>query len=456
MLNLKLVKYMIMKKAVIFFWLVIVCLSINSQDLQRKAFFGAYIKDSVNASGQSEVMILKIVEKSTAEKIKALPGDVILKLNDVKISKQADFNSSLNKLRQNDKIRVEVQRKGKVLLLTGTVLGKSQETAESGEVIYDSFDFEGGKIRVIVDKPALTGKLPAVLFIQGYTCSSMDNLGDHPYGQFVKKLAKQGFVVMRVEKPGEGDNLNTQECTEIDLNTEIKAFELGLQKLKQYDFVDTENVFIYGHSMGGIIGPVIASRNQVKGVIVYGTSIKTWSEYIPEMFRFQNPYFGVDYLENEKAVKGVQEIMYQFYKQKKSPEEIAQNKELEKIMTDFLQYDGNGHLFTRSYKYLQQIDDYNMTEIWSKIDSYVLSVFGEFDFEAFSDFEHKTIADVVNFYHPGKAEFMQMDGTTHAFSKVKSMKDGVENYNYKFMVENFNDDVVLKTAEWIKKVMNQN
>jgi hypothetical protein len=36
--------------------------------------------------------------------------------------------------------------------------------------------YKGGQLRVIINKPFKENKMPAMLFIPGYTCSSIDEL----------------------------------------------------------------------------------------------------------------------------------------------------------------------------------------------------------------------------------------------------------------------------------------
>ena len=65
------------------------------------------------------------------------------------------------------------------------------------------------------------------------------------------------------------------------------ATEQGLKALAAYDFVDRDNIVIFGHSMGGVMAPLIAAEAPVKGIAVYGTVAKTWYEYFGENFRRQ-------------------------------------------------------------------------------------------------------------------------------------------------------------------------
>jgi len=62
--------------------------------------------------------------------------------------------------------------------------------------------------------------------------------------------------------------------------------------------------------------------------------------------------------------------------------------------------------------------------------------------------------EVVNQTTPGKAELYVVENTTHAFSKVESMKHGLENRTAAYMFEHFNMEVVDKSDEWMKRVMN--
>ena len=44
-------------------------------------------------------------------------------------------------------------------------------------------------------------------------------------------------------------------------------------------------MFIFGHSMGGVFGPILASEIPIRGIAVYGTVAKTWTEYCLENWR---------------------------------------------------------------------------------------------------------------------------------------------------------------------------
>ncbi len=428
----------------------------HAQHLKRQAYLGVELKElSIEERADQGVEILNDIKEDFAKKHLLKKGDIITRINDSKIKNESDLRSAVSLYREGDPCMMVVIRNGKQKTLKGVFPSRPYETSETHEVLYDEIAFGNGWLRVIIDKPGKSGPMPAILFVQGYTCGSLDFVNPkHPYIQLVKGLAEKGYAVMRVEKPGDGDCMNTPECEDIDFHTEVDAFKEALKKLQSYDFVDKDNVFIWGHSMGGIIAPILASEIPVKGMVVYGTGIKPWREYLTEMVRVQNPLFGVPYIDNEKKMLAVYKLMHALFIEHLTPAEIAKDSLMLPVLMEDFGYDGTDRLFTRNYKYLVQIDDYNLTECWSKVNAYVLSMWGTADIEAYSSYEHETIVEVVNQATPGKAELYVVENTTHAFSKVESMKHGLENRTAAYMFEHFNSEVVDKSDEWMKKVMN--
>ena len=64
-----------------------------------------------------------------------------------------------------------------------------------------------------------------------------------------------------VDKPGCGDS-EGGPWTEIDFMTELDGYRQGLKALKASPFVDPEHVFLFGHSMGGVMAPLLSCRGE--------------------------------------------------------------------------------------------------------------------------------------------------------------------------------------------------
>ena len=435
-----------------------------SQELKRIGILGLSgisVNDSVLTSlGMDKtdgVAVTAVRDNTTAAELKLNVNDIIVKILNTDVKAYKNITDVFKLLREGDDISFTIKRNKEIILLEGKVVPKPKETYDNAEVIYDAVKFQNGYLRTIITKPKTGDKHPAIFFIPGYTCYSLDNLGMHPYGQLFKALVDKGYVLMRVEKPGMGDCENTPDCFECDLNTEVGAFEKGYEKMLEYDFVDKDNIIVFGHSLGGIEGPIIAEKYNPKGIIVYGTGVNTWYEYLLEMFRFQNPLMGVPYLENEKHIQAMIPLLYDYLIQKKTPVDLSANSEYKKLMESDMEYDGKNHLWSRDYHYWQQIQDINLTEYWAKLKSEVFVIWGECDFEAFSRFDHESIIEIVNQSNPGKGTFYVLPNTDHAFAKVESVKKDAElmrtGQYVKYMRDNFNQALPGKIDEWIKRIL---
>jgi hypothetical protein len=190
-----------------------------------------------------------------------------------------------------------------------------------------------------------------------------------------------------------------------------------------------------------------------KGVIVCGTGLKTWYEYILEMFRFQNPIAGVDYVENEKIVQDMIKILYDFLVLKKDPKDIAVNDDIKKVMKEWIEFDGGTQVWSRHYSFWQQLQDLNMPEIWKNVKSNVLVIRGEGDFEAFSYTDHEDIVKIVNTYNQGAGTFLLIPNMDHGFGKSKTPEESYKNKSIPgFYYNNFNDAVIDEISNWIESL----
>ncbi len=452
-----------MKKLTILFFLFCFIASINSQNLTRKAFLGLKlievndsIKTALNLQSKSGLVVTAITPNSTGEKAGLKVNDVIefLNLNDIRLEKVKDYREAVKNYRENMPIIFTIIRNGERMDLSTNAEPLPFEKSEKYDVIYDEVKFKDGYLRMIITKPKTQGKFKTILFIPGYMCYSLDNLGKHPYGQVVQKLSERGYCVVRVEKPGMGDCMNTPDCFDIDYSTELEAFETGFQKMLGYDFVDKGNVFVFGHSLGGYEAPMVDKNRIAKGVIVCGTGLKTWYEYILEMFRFQNPIAGVDYIDNEKIVTEMIKILYDILILKKSPKDLVLTEEVRAIMKDNLEYEGGDRIWSRNVKFWQELQDLNMPKVWKEVKANVLVIRGEGDFEAFSNKDHEDIVKIVNTYNPGKGKFILIPNMDHGFATAK---DPEESYQKKvnvpgFYYNNFNEAIIDEVVKWIESL----
>ncbi|WP_181163789.1 alpha/beta fold hydrolase [Pontibacter mangrovi] len=436
----------------------------GAQELKRRADLGLRVSSLPDSLARehrlrSGLLATGTLPASTADALGIRQGDILLSINKKQLTAPVELYELNQSMQLGQDLDVRLLRKGKKIRLQGKMQPRPLEHSSNAQVRYGQVAFRGGLLRTITYSPRQAGRHPAILFIPGFPCQSIDDYGASAYGQLIRGWSERGYVVMLVEKPGLGDNVNTPDCMEIDLRTEIEAFEQGLVQLKGYEQVDPEKVFLFGHSMGGIIAPMLSQKHRLRGVMVYGSPYRPWFEFATEMFRFQAPIAGTDYVAHEATMRTLYHVMYRFFVLAQHPDTIAAaDPAYRKILQEAFQHQGGDQFWSRDYRYWQQIDELNLTRAWAETEAHVLSIWGEYDFEIVNDEDHKRIVEVVNHYHPGHGTFLAMPGTNHSLIKVDGMAQGVAQMKKRdpdYNRSHFNTALITETDAWIKRVLQQ-
>ena len=442
-----------------------------AQEIRKRNYHGMAASPAADSilkriNEKQGVQVTRVVPTGTAHQAGVQAGDILLRVNQQVIRQQADLRAgALASVRAGDSVRYEVVRLQQRMILRTVSIGRPEEQASDIQYRYQSIPYGGGLLRAVLSTPrtASAEKLPAILFIQGYTCGEMVGLDTaHPYRRLTDGLTRAGYAVLRVEKPGVGDSERTPLCEDIDFQQECDAFEQALLHLRKQPEINTDQVFLWGHSLGGIITPVLTAKHQwIKGAIVYGTLSRIWGEYILHMTRIQSEGFGMPPVEIERTVRGVRKILYEIYTQGKSPIQFAaENPDLtELLQSQFMWEPGKDQLFTRSAKFNQTLDAVNPNELWSKTSAKVLAIYGEADIEALNPEATLSLVKTVNHYHPGNARYLFLKGTDHSFAQVGTIEDGYRTkadpaYS-RIMVERFNPEVISVSVECLDGWLNR-
>jgi photosystem II stability/assembly factor-like uncharacterized protein/dienelactone hydrolase len=429
----------------------------TSAQLTRKPLFGARI-EYVNENATSGCKVVQVV-RGTSVELKLQENDIILKIGDKDFKSSEEFTKLFLNCTPGQEVQLSVLRGKKKITLKAKVVARPFETDDNAEVIYDEANFRGGQLRVIINKPFKENKMPAMLFVPGYTCSSIDELtNDHPYKRIIDAYVDAGYTTMRIEKSGLGDSKNTPPCESCDLLDEIENFEVGLKKLKTLPYVDTNQIIIVGHSMGGIIVPAISAKNNVAGVVVYGTTAKSWFEYQLEMYRVQNALAGMNPIEVEQSVVEQYDLNYRYFVQKESLEELAKDAKADSVLRSVWGYDGKGKIYDRNAEYWRQIQDYPHLENWKNTKAKVLVQFGESDFQAFSKADHQQIVNTVNYFHPGNATLISYPSTDHYFAKSGTMQEAYDKFvngQIQQLFDEYNQEVGLSAVKWSNEILSK-
>src|SRR6185369_6898764 len=125
--------------------------------------------------------------------------------------------------RAGDRIECEVERAGRRRVIRFVLPPLPLERVAGCEVIYGAVATPSGRVRTLVTRPSGTrGALPTVVFVPWLSDDPVERPIGIPDGwlQLLHGLARHGWQVVRIEKPGAGDS-EGRPCAENDLETDL-------------------------------------------------------------------------------------------------------------------------------------------------------------------------------------------------------------------------------------------
>lgn len=359
-------------------------------------------------------------------------GLQITGINGQAIDTHEQFLDGMRKVAAGENVVVDVRRGDEparnVSLAVGAI---AAETVPGSRVRYDSVTVPAGyRLRTIVTEPvdsprAISGRVPVVLYVQGIVCQSVDRptSPDAVDTRIIHALADAGFATMRVDKPGLGDS-EGPPCSEIDFETELEGYKAALRTLTAMPGIDPDRIYVFGHSMGGVMAPYLAAEGTVRGSMVYGTLVRSWFEYQLENVRRQaglQP--GITEAEVTDAVLAEARSSAMVLIEKKTLGDVWERwPELRQpnrgTMLD------ETHQSTRHMSFFHQLQDLNLARAWTESRGAVLAIWGEYDWVTTKE-DHDKIAEIVNRRSPGAGSVLVMPGADHAFTTHDSLEASV-------------------------------
>jgi len=430
--------------------------SVAAQNLQRRGSLGAVIGPNLDTTA---VLINEIIAGATAQSIGIKDGDEIISINKKKYSQVTDVVALTTTWRSGDPIQIEVKRNGKKKKIKGKIKARPLETSSFGKVVYGHFDYKNNKLRTILTLPKNVQNPPVVFYIQGFGCNSIDfYFGNHPVKILSESLVEKGYAVYKIEKPSSGDSSGDWDCYEIGYNKEVEVFHEALASLKTNPLINPQQIFLFGHSLGGITSVQLAAKSSVQGIINYGSVSTSWYEYMMRLLRDQSEIFGQDFISIQNKVKLRGPIIYDYLVKDMSPDELRKNPEYAPhLNTGFPLIDGNKAV-GRHYTFMQEINDVDISSALKAAATNVLALQGEFDIAAIDHQWAEHTAKVVNAYHPGKGEWQIVEKAEHGFATINSREEQLKlrqagELNIQYMSEHFNYEIPKIADNWMQKIL---
>lgn len=205
------------------------------------------------------------------------PGDRLLALDDDPIADPAAIAAALRRRRAGDRLRVLFARDREIRAVELVLSDMPLETCPGAHVLHDSLEFRGVRLRTLVNLPRDAEPRAAWLLLPGIACASQELAQAPALRPILAALAAVGVVTMRVERPGLGDS-EGGPCEALGFHDELALFAAGLAALRTHDFVDPRALGLLGHSVGGMLAPLLAEG--VRTVAVSGTCALPWPEVV--------------------------------------------------------------------------------------------------------------------------------------------------------------------------------
>ena len=421
--------------------------------LPRRALLGVALGPPVR-HGTS---VQRVLPNTTAATLGLEAGDVIVAVNGRETPRPPAVLAALQRVAAGDPLIVRFRRQDTERTVTGTAVGRPSEVWPDAEVRYEQLSVGDSVVRSIMVRPKSVARPPVVFLIQGYTCGSIE-WPNSPiaYRQLFEPIVQSGYALFRVEKLGVGDSRGPVACRDADWATEVDAFAAAYRSIFERDDIDPDRVFIFGHSMGGIVAPLLAAGVKApRGLAVYGTVLRPWDEYLIDIVRVQ-PTIAThaDPAVQASLARAHYDELRRYLLQDHDPERMIRGSAAAAARwKKAWDYDGGPRLLGRAHGFWRGLAKADITRAWHRSGTPVLVMHGMSDVEAIDDEDATMIVRIVNHAAPGSARLALFPGTSHGFALVGDEADHRRHRNagtLKELAHNFNPEVRRTMLDWMQ------
>ena len=323
--------------------------------------------------------------------------------------------------------------------------------------------FQNGEITLAgtLTLPRTPGPHPAAVMITGSGPQNRDEeiVGFRPFRHIAEHLSARGLAVLRYDDRGVGGSSgNTQQATSADFAADAEA---ALRLLAGRTDIDGSRIGLIGHSEGGMVAPLAASRTSGIAflVLLAGTALPGDQILLAQGERIMRANGASQ--ETIAANRQTQQEVFQAVRTGEGWEEVGQKirqalrKGLESMppesrsqITDLEKYldtSVNGQLaFSRSpwFKYFL---DFDPATVLAKVRSPVLALFGELDLQVPADINIPPLKEALQ--SAGNSDFTvkTLAGANHLFQKAVTGSPS----EYAQLKKEFIDGFLEELSNWI-------
>lgn len=271
----------------------------------------------------------------------------------------------------------------------------------------------------------LSQKPKVVIFVHGSGQSDMNEsagtAGNAPFRDMAEGLAARGIASLRYNKRyyEHADHATEDVTIQDEVLEDVQSAILYLEELGC-----CSDIYIVGHSMGGMLAPVIAKQNDaVKGIICMAGTPRTLQELV--------------YDQNKEALEQSKELSAKDKETQMSLIRTAVDKINSLTETD------SGNYLGIPACYWYSLNQLHHGEAAKELTIPILILQGSEDFQVYPEKDYEKWKELLS--DKENVTFRLYDGLNHLFMKSNGKRDVTE-YD---VASKVSEDVISDMAEWV-------
>lgn len=309
------------------------------------------------------VRVTGVTPGSTASAVGIAAGDFITSVDGRPADTTDAVIRAIGQHRSGESVFIGIRRDGENRTIASTLKAYPSEQMENATVSYASVEAQPGvRLRTIVSVPVTPSRerYPAVLLVQGGGCGSIDTPIGPPIAQpGLMHVLGKQGFVTMRVEKSGVGDSQGEPCAAIGFAEELAGYRAALRALQSHAAVDRQRIYLVAISLGGLFAPLLAAETRVAAISVYGTPA--------------------------------------------GPTPV---------------YPG------RSDRFFQEMAKVDIPAAWAKVHTRVQVLHGEYDVDAVtSRASHEAVVAMVNKANPGAAQFKELEGLDHCWSRHASLEE---------------------------------